>query len=55
MWPYNYCEWKAITYGINKKKKSKSTTKSKWKKNKTLILMCTVPTITLFWMMSFLF
>lgn len=53
MWPYNHCEWKTITYGITKK--SKSTIKSKWKKNKTLILMCTVPTLTLVWMLSLVF
>ena len=40
MWPYNHCEWKTITYGINK-------SKSYWRKNKTLILMCTVPTLTI--------
>ena len=40
MWPYNYCEWKNITYGISKPK-------SYWRRNKTLILMSTVPTITI--------
>jgi len=48
MWPYNHCEWKTITYGVTKK------TKSKFKKHKTLILMSTVPTITLIWMLSLL-
>jgi hypothetical protein len=48
MWPYNYCEWKSITYGIK-------NTKSKWQKNKNLILMCTVPSIVLIWMLSLVF
>jgi hypothetical protein len=48
MWPYNYCEWKSITYGIKK-------SKSKLRKHKNLILMCTVPSIVLIWMISLVF
>jgi hypothetical protein len=44
MWPYNYCEWKIITYGVGK-------TKSYWRKNRSLILMCTVPSVVLAWLL----
>jgi hypothetical protein len=44
MWPYNHCEWKQITYGISK-------SKSYWRKNKSLILMCTMPTVVLAWLL----
>ena len=48
MWPYTDEEWDTITYGVKKK------VKSKWKKNRNLILMCTVPSIVLIWMLSLL-
>jgi hypothetical protein len=44
MWPYNHSEWKTTTYGISK-------TKSYWRKHKSLILMCTMPTIVLVWLL----
>ena len=45
MWPYNYCEWKQITHGLSKPK-------SYWRKHKSFILMCTIPSITLIWLLS---
>ena len=43
MIPYNFCEWKYITYG---KKKM-----NKLKKYKSLILMSMIPSITLIWIL----
>ena len=49
MWPYTFEEWNTITFGIKKKTKK---AKSKWKKNRNLILMCTIPSIVLIWLLS---
>jgi len=45
MWPYNHCEWKIITYGVQKPL-------SYWRKYKGIILMSLIPSITL---VTFLF
>jgi len=48
MWAYNICENRWLSKTMKK-------TKSKWQKNKNLILMCTVPTVVLMWMLSLVF
>ena len=47
MIPYNHCEWKFVTYGVSK-------SKSFWRKNRSLILMCTIPTVTILGFLSLL-
>lgn len=43
MWPYNYCEWKSLTYGISKtKKKVKQSAK-----DKTLFFASAIPSAIL--------
>jgi len=42
MWPYNYCEWKTITYGIKKVK------------NNSILLLSAVPSIVLIGLLLFL-
>ena len=49
MWAYTICENRWLS------KKSMTKNKSFWRKNKTIILMCTVPTVTLLWMISLVF
>jgi hypothetical protein len=42
MWPYNYCEWKTITYGIKKVKKN------------NVILLSALPSVILIGLLLFL-
>jgi len=49
MWPYNYCEWKNITYGITRKHKDYK------KLNKYgLILASVVPSILMIGLLALL-
>jgi len=51
MWPYNDCEWRALTYGIsNMKKRTSQKTKDKI----LLIAMCVLPYAAMAIVMSLL-